>query len=204
MNPLNPEAGATPAPTDPAVLRIVECAARVIWRAFPYFAWRFDGRGRAFGRSDAGYLTTLAELPPNMRDAQVLWLARVLSGRGMPSLLLEVQLELLARVGRRSGWGGASAMSEATAHLRAQRQRVLSDAQVRACDRLFLARAAPLPHRRGIGALIAAEVADQRLGYVAADATLGWLLTHGPDHESWRTACAETRALAEAGVVAAT
>jgi len=186
------------------VLRIVERAATVIWRAFPYFAWRFDGRGRAFGRSDAGYLTTLVDLPPTMRDAQVLWLAKLLSSRGMPSLLLDVQLELLARVGSRSGWGGAGAMGDAALHLRGQRQLVLSDAHLRACDRFFLARAAPLPHRRGIGALIAAEVADQRLGYVAGDATLGWLLSHGPDQESWRRACAETRVLAQACAGAAT
>lgn len=80
----------------------------------------------------------------------------------------------------------------------ASRRRVMPDEQLRKCEQHFRARAASSPRRRSIGVLIAAEVADVRLGYVASsDATLGWLLTHGPADEHWRLACAETRALAE-------
>jgi hypothetical protein len=104
----------------------------------------------------------------------------------------------------RAGWGGAGAMNEVAAQLRGTRQRVRSDARLRACEGLFLARAAPLAHRRGIGALIAPEVVDPRLGDVVADAIPGWLPSHGPDDESWRTVCAETRALATTGAGAAT
>ncbi|MFO0743157.1 MAG: hypothetical protein U0270_45210 [Labilithrix sp.] len=192
----NPEAGATPAPTDPAVIRIAERSAAWIWRAFPYLDWRFAARGRAFGRSDGGFLTTLEALPAGMRDAQVLWLARLLAKRGVPSLLLELHLEVLARLGRRSGWSGAPAMLEAAARLRRERRRVLSDDRLSACDALFRARTSS-PRRHRLGVLIAAEVADQRLGYVATDATLDWLLTHG-EGEGWRAACVDARALAEA------
>ena len=200
MNPLNPDAGATPCPVDPAVLTIVERSATLIWRAFPYFEWRFNVRGRAFGRSDAGFLATLVALPSSMQEAQVVWLAKVLSSRGMPSLLLESQLELLARVGRRAGWAGAGVMGELAAVLRTSRRRVMSDEHLRICDRHFLERTASLkPFRRAIGALIAAEVADLRLGYVErSDALLGWLLSNGPDDPSWGSACVETRGLAEA------
>jgi hypothetical protein len=199
MNPFNPETGTTPAPADPAVWAVVERSAAVIWRAFPYFSWRFDGRGRAFGRSDAGYLATLADVPAELREDQILWLANLLSCRGMPSFLLEVQLELLARVGARRAWSGATTMSQLAGRLRVRRQRAMSDECLRSCDQFFLSRAAPLPHRWSIGALIAAEVADLRLGYVQRpDVTLGWLLSHGPDDVRWRSACLETRALAEA------
>ena len=203
MNPLNPDAGATPSPVDPAVLTIVERSATLIWRVFPYFEWRFNVRGRAFGRSDAGFLATLVALPPSMQEAQVVWLAKVLGARGMPSLLLETQLELLGRVGRRAGWAGGGAMSDLAALLRTSRRRVMPDERLRVCDRHFLARTASLrPFRRAIGALIAAEVADLRLGYVdRADATLGWLLSNGPDDQRWRSACVETRGLAEAGTL---
>lgn len=192
----NPEAGATPAPTDPAVIRIVVRSEVWIWRAFPYLDWRFAARGRAFGRSDGGFLTTLDALPTGMRDAQVLWLARLLAKRGVPSLLLDLHLEVLARLGRRSGWSGAPAMLEAATHLRRERQRVLSDARLSACETLFRARTSS-PRRHRIGSLIAAEVADRRLGFLATDATLDWLLTHG-EGEGWREACIDTRALAEA------
>lgn len=200
MNPVNPDAGATPSPVDPAVLAIVERSATLIWRAFPYFEWRFSVRGRAFGRSDAGFLATLVALPPSMQEAQAVWLAKLLSSRGMPSLLLEAQIELLARVGRRAGWAGGGAMSDLAARLRTNRRRVMSDEHLRACERHFLARTASLkPFRRAVGALIAAEVADLRLGYVErADATLGWLLANGPADSRWGFACVETRTLAEA------
>lgn len=199
MNPLNPDAGDTPSPADPAVLAIAERSAQLIWRAFPYFDWRFNTRGRSFGRSDAAYLTTLVGLPPLMQEGQVVWLAKLLSARGMPSLLLEVQLELLARVGRRAGWSGASAMRDLASQLRFDRQLVMPDEQLRACERHFRTRTVRVrPHRQLIGILIGAEVADRRLGYVKRDdATIGWLLSHGPDDPSWSLACAETRALAE-------
>ncbi len=50
--PRNPEAGDTPAPATELEQRVVDLSARVMWRAFPYFAWRYGDWGRAFGRSD--------------------------------------------------------------------------------------------------------------------------------------------------------
>ena len=203
MNPLNHDAGDTPAPADPAVLAIAERSAQVIWRAFPYFGWRFSARGRSFGRSDAAYLTTLVGLPPAMQESQVVWLAKLLSARGMPSLLLEVQLDLLARLGRRGGWSGASAMSDLASQLRSSRQTVMPDEQLRDCERHFRTRTMSMrPYRRSIGVVIGAEVADRRLGYVQSeDATIGWLLAHGPDDPAWSLACTETRALAESVIL---
>ncbi len=203
MNPWNAEAGATPAPVDPLAMAAALRSARWIWRAFPYFAWRFPERGPAFGRSDAGYLTTLPALPAPVRREQVRWLARLLATRGMPSLLLEVQLEVLGRAGRRVGWADADVMSGLAAELRGARRAVMSDAAMGACDAHFRAIWGAAPRGRGTGALIAAEVADLKLGHLdrvsAERPTLDWLVARGLDDPRWRHACRDTHRLAAEG-----
>lgn len=103
-NPVNHEAGSVPFPDDPVSRSIAETSAAVIWRAFPYFRMRFGGRGQRFGKSDAGWIMTLATLRPSVCVEQVNWLAGVLSCRGIPSWLLEVQLRHLVSLGRRHRW----------------------------------------------------------------------------------------------------
>lgn len=120
-NPFNPEAGSTAAPASAREREWVERSAAVIWRAFPYFAWRYAARGRAFGRSDAGYLVTLLAQNEATSRAQVYWLAGVLAPRGMPSLLLEYQLESLGRIGRREELPGAERFLALAAEWRSAR-----------------------------------------------------------------------------------
>ncbi len=196
MNPFNPDAGSTPAPVDPADIALVEDAARAMWRAVPYFASRYGERGRAFGRSDAGYLVTLSGMDEATARAQVAWLAGVLAPRGMPSLLLEIQLEILGRIATRREAPGAGRFLGLAAELRAKRLGALDALTAQACEDRCR-RAGPGQRRRGAGLLIAAAVADRATGLGDHDeALVRWLAEAEPGDSAWATACTEARALA--------
>lgn len=195
MNVLNAEAGDTPAPADPADLAASAHAANAAWRAFPYFAFRYGARGRAFGRSDSGYVVTLAALSDDMMRHQLRWLGQLLAARGMPSILLEYQLELLGRSGRRLARPWADRMLAAAAEMRRARTAVLPDTVTVACE--LACRAAAGPVRRGAGQLLAAAVADRALGFGAhAEALLQFMCDAAPSNVAWRRACIEAHCLA--------
>ena len=199
MNPLNPEAGDTPAPSDPKDLAAVERSAKIIWRAFPYFAWRYGERGASFGRSDAGFLVTLANLDHDAALWQVLWLARLLAARGMPSLLLEYQLESLGRVALRGQRPGASRLRTLAEHLRRGRLAVLDASVADECEQLCWTAARRDRRRVGAGHLIASAVADRVLGLGEHDqALVHWLSGTEPEDRAWARACTAARALADA------
>ena len=92
---INPEAGRHAVPSDAREVQASLRAADLCWQRFPYFEQRYGERGRRFARSDAAWQATLYQYPPAQILQQVRWLGRVLAGRGMPSLLLQVQLEIL-------------------------------------------------------------------------------------------------------------
>lgn len=92
---LNPEAGDHPVPQNREVLEAALRAGRRCREEFSYYERRYGERGRRFTDSDAAWLAALAEQPAPVVAAQVQWLGRVLSARGMPFLLMERQLELL-------------------------------------------------------------------------------------------------------------
>lgn len=92
---INPEAGRHAVPVDPVEFQASLRAGEICWQRFPYFEHRYGERGRRFARSDAAWQATLYQYPPAQIIHQVRWLGRVLSARGMPTLLLQVQLELL-------------------------------------------------------------------------------------------------------------
>jgi hypothetical protein len=197
MNPLNPEAGDIPAPVDRADLAAAAHAADVLWRAVPYFAFRYGARGRTFGRSDSGYLVTLAALSEDMMRHQLHWLAQLLAARGMPSILLEHQLELLGRSGRRLARSWADRMLAAAAEMRSARTAVLPEAVVVACELACRAAARDVPVRRGAGQLIAAAVADRALGFGEHDeALLRFMCEAAASNDAWRRACIEAHCLA--------
>ncbi len=195
MNPLNPEAGETPSPPHPQDIALVEHSACVIWRAFPYFAWRYHERGRAFGRSDAGFLTTLTTLDEHPARQQVLWLARLLASRGMPSLLVEYQLESLGRAARKFGRPGEARLLALAAQLRSERLGAVAAAVTSKCEQLCHAAAQGVHRRRGAGALIAAAVADRALGRGEHDAALmQWFSNAEPGELAWARACGAAHA----------
>jgi hypothetical protein len=201
VNPFNPEAGETPAPHDPVDVAIAEQSARVLWRAFPYFAWRYGERGARFGRSDAGYLLTLADVPEAFALSQIDWLAKLLAARGMPSILLEYQLEHLARLTSRRQRPGASRLRSLAAHLRHGRLAVMDIQVALECERLGGAAARGQRRRHGVGRLIASAVADVSLGFGEhAQALTRWFCDTDPDDVAWARACAAARDLAVSSV----
>lgn len=197
MNPFNPEAGETPAPSDPVDVAIAEQSARVIWRAFPYFAWRYGERGARFGRSDAGYLLTLADVPEDLALSQIEWLANLLAARGMPSILLEYQLEHLARLTSRQHRPSEPRLRWLAARLRRDRSKVMPVQVVLECEKICRAAARGETRRHGAGRLIASAVADRALGFGTHDQALTrWLVDTDRDDVAWARACAAARKLA--------
>lgn len=196
-NPFNPEAGSTAAPVSMRERELVERSASIIWRAFPYFSWRYSARGRAFGRSDAGYLVTLLGFTESTSGTQVAWLAGVLAPRGMPSILLEYQLESLGRIWRRDGLDGSARFLGHAAALRAARRSALDTQTFEACERLCAVAARGDVRRRGAGTLIAAAVADWANGLGDyGDPLIKWFADAVTGDAVWSAACSGASDLA--------
>ena len=91
----NPEAGRHPVAQDPRELQAALRAGERCWQRYPYLELRYGERGRRYARSDGAWLATLYTLEPAMITRQLRWLTGVLAARGIPSLVLQAQLELL-------------------------------------------------------------------------------------------------------------
>lgn len=180
-NPLNPEAGHVPVPSDARELAASQRAAAKRWRCFPYLGLRYGARGRRFTNSDSAWLCTLVEQPlPYVRD-QVQWLGRVLAYRGMPRWLLEAHLELVTRElqravpERRKPYEQLRTMAT---ELRGARLAALPEARWHSAARRFAARIGHPQGRLalGTGQLIGAAVADELQGLDGAiEALEQWL-----------------------------
>ncbi|MFZ4402338.1 MAG: biliverdin-producing heme oxygenase [Bacteroidales bacterium] len=92
---INPEAGNFPIPTNPLEIKAAITAANYCWNEFPYYKKRFGERGRRFAASDTVWLVSLCELTDEETINQVNWLANFLAMRGMPTYLMETQMQLL-------------------------------------------------------------------------------------------------------------
>lgn len=178
---LNPDAGSHPVPTDPQVLGAALRAAERCWQRFPYWELRYGERGRRFGDSDTAWLATLPTLETDQLITQVEWLAGVLAARGMPSLLLKVQLELLVEElhsARPSDQQDSAKLLEAVAALDRNRREQLSDEAMAALNQAFDS-SAPAPWNEKLpetGTLICCAVADERAGFAGAERSLlDWL-----------------------------
>jgi hypothetical protein len=194
-NPFNPDAGDTPAPSDPVGIDVARRAAALVWRAVPYLRMRYGERGRRFALSDGGWLVTLAGLPPAVRRGQIEWLARLLAPRGMPSWLCELQLAATARAGRRLAWPGAEALAHEARELAERRRARLSDAVFARADRLFVevARGAPARLARGTGRLVASAHVDVALELCPSPLPLlDWLRDPARFDAEWRGAVDRT------------
>jgi hypothetical protein len=202
MNPFNPDGGMIPFPIDPLEVAVTEAAAKLMWRACPYFEWRYGERGRKFGRSDAGFIVTLAQLPMSTIDQQLDWLVRLLAPRGMPGVLMEMQLQILERVGRRAQWTARTNLTLIAQRRSQARASVLPDAALRECELSFRAATRGLPHAFGTGHVLAGVVADAVMGISdQEEALLRWLIENGPSQPEWRQACRRCLALARSRVV---
>lgn len=98
LSTINPDAGQHPVPVDAKEAEAAVKAGDKCWARFPYYQHRFGERGLRFARSDAAWLAALVPYEPAQVMQQVRWLGRVLAGRGMPTILLQIQLEMLAEM----------------------------------------------------------------------------------------------------------
>ena len=163
---INPEAGRHPVPADAREVQASIRAGDICWHRFPYFAARYGERGLRFARSDAAWQATLYQYPPAQILQQVQWLGRVLAARGMPTLLLQVQLEILveelaaAIPEKRTDY---EKLLSAAAALQVARSRFLSEAQAQELAVMFDCAVGPEWSAKfpNTGSLLTAAVADE-------------------------------------------
>lgn len=203
---LNPEAGQHAVPQDPKEIEAALAAEKKCGVEFPYFRERYQERGKSFGRSDAAWLATLAELPQTQLLAQVEWLGRLLGNRGIPRLTLERQLELLhaelaaAVPGKVASYRG---LLEGAGSLKAERLRRIPEALFNRLEKEFRAATADeLQGRfRGTGKLIISAVCDQEAGIANAVGSLQpWLTDAARFSPQWIAAVLRTLEQARAGL----
>lgn len=201
---LNPSAGNHPVTADPGDLAAAVAAGDRSWRELPYYEARFGDRGRRFAHSDSAWLALAAAGDDEHLRRQVLWLARVLSARGMPSWMMERHLEVLHEELVKAApkrWKGHPALLAAAATLRERRLRQVGDDDLGRLVAAFDARVGPewsarLPH---MGALLAAAVADERNGMARAAASLEeWATDPSRFPAAWIGAVRHTLAQARA------
>jgi hypothetical protein len=199
---INPEAGRHPLPAD---AREVEASLRAgdsCWRRFPYFEQRYGERGRRFARSDAAWQATLCRYDPEQIVQQVRWLGRVLAARGMPTLLLQVQLEILVEeltVAIPEKRAVYEKLLPAAADLHASRHRQLADERLEALAAAFARAVGPEWSTRypDAGRLLGAAVADELNGSEGAVESLcAWLTDTARFPAAWIAAVAATLAQA--------
>ena len=163
---INPEAGRHPVPVDVREVQASIRAGDICWHRFPYFAARYGERGLRFARSDAAWQATLYQYPPPQILQQVQWLGRVLAARGMPTLLLQVQLEILVEEltteipERKADY---EKLLPAAAALQVARSRFLSEAQAQELAVMFDCAVGPEWSAKfpNTGSLLTAAVADE-------------------------------------------
>jgi heme oxygenase len=166
---INPDAGRHPVPSDSREVEAAVRAGDICWELFPYFELRYGERGRRFARSDAAWQATLCHYPAKQILQQVKWLGRVLAGRGMPTLLLQVQLEILATelsMAIPDSRAKFQTILPAAAELHATRGKHLSDEKVKDIADEFDRAAGPewVERMPRTGALLCAAVADELAG----------------------------------------
>ena len=199
---INPEAGRHPVPADAREVQASLRAGDICWERFPYFEQRYGERGRRFARSDAAWQATLYQYPAAQILQQVRWLGRVLAGRGMPTLLLQVQLEILveelaaAIPERKTDY--EKLLPAATA-LHAARRKHLADKQVEAMADAFDRAVGPEGSARlpRTAALLCAAVADELEGNEnAVESLRAWLTDTTRFPAAWIAAVEATLAMA--------
>jgi heme oxygenase len=170
---LNPEAGRHPVPADVREVHASVQAADLCWQQFPYYEFRYGERGRRFARSDGAWLATLYQFAPSQIRQQVLWLGRVLCSRGMPTLMLQCQLEILfdqmarAIPEKRSEY---EKLLEGAATLQAARRKHFDDEQSQALSLAFNRAVGPdwSEKYKNAGELLVGAVADELQGIEGA------------------------------------
>jgi heme oxygenase len=195
---INPEAGRHAVPADPRELEVALRAADACWQRWPYFEQRYGERGRRFARSDGVWLATLPRFEAAQMSQQVRWLGRVLAARGMPTLLLQDHLEILAEhlisalPAHRPAY---ERLRQAAGELQARRGQHLPEERARVAAAEFDRAVGPewsarLPRT---GALLAAAVADESGQHPGAVESLRlWLVDTSRFPADWIAAVEST------------
>jgi heme oxygenase len=193
--PLNPDAGMHPIPSDVREVQAALRAGEQSLQTWAYYGARYGERGLRFTRSDSCWLATLAREDHALALRHVRWLASVLAARGMPSLLMQQHLELLyaaltAFVPERAV--AYEPLRAAAQTLREERLRVLDDTRMQELARSFDATSAELGAQE-VGTLLVAAVVDEKLGIArAVDSLVSWLGDSARFSDAWRMAVSRT------------
>lgn len=174
---LNPEAGTHTVPQDLRAIQAAIRAGEITWRMFPYYALRYGDRGRRFTASDSAYLATLIDREAQAVAGEVAWLGRVLSSRGMPQILLETHVGILAEELAEDlpqQRDACAKLAAAARQLATARHAHLSEQACQELSAQFDAAVGPewsgrLPRT---GLLLASAVADERMGVESAVSSL--------------------------------
>jgi hypothetical protein len=192
---VNADAGGYEITTDATLLRAAVRAAQRSIDAMPYYGARYGARGSRFATTDSAWLVSLAWLDEAGATRQVQWLSRVLASRGMPSWLLEIHLDELAREVRSVADAAAvGPLPAAAAALASARRAHVDDRLMEAADAWAdEALGDELPVAR-TGALMAAAVADASSGVTRDDTALvDWLSDRERVSDAVATALLEVR-----------
>lgn len=185
--------GSIPGPEEPALQQLAERAGLLCFFRFPYFPLRFGARGQAFAIHDAGYLVRLRTAGADETIRQVHWLAGLLACRGMPSWLLEVQLQYVIRLLRPRG-EPIDALLRAHASLVGRRCSIMTHERMQACGASF-AQAVGLPPFRRVretGMLLASAWCDERNGLSSPEPFLSWMTDSARFPPRWTVAVQNT------------
>ncbi len=201
---INPEAGRHPVPADMREIQASLRAADSCWQRFPYFESRYGERGQRFAKSDGAWLATLCQFDQPRMDQQVRWLGRVLAARGMPTLLLQAHLEILAdeltaAVPEKKPL--YEKLQIAAVALREWRGQQIDDGYLQILDDEFHRAVGPSWNGRNehAGLLLAAAVADEMNGNVGAiDGVKQWMTDASRFHAEWIAAAEDTITKAQA------
>lgn len=171
---LNPETGGHAVTTDLATLRAATRASVRSYREVGYYDDRYAERGARYSLSDSGWLAHLVPAPPEVAARQVVWLADLLAGKGMPTWLMERHLETLVAELEHDGLDTGS-LPHAHEHLRSRRRAVLADEELEKAERWTTRNLGASP-TSPVGLLVAAAVADTLAGVTLdASALMDWL-----------------------------
>jgi hypothetical protein len=161
-------------PDEPRALVAVDRSARAYVRAFPYLQWRYGPDIETTVHRDNAHFIALAEHDADELERQVRWTADMLSERGTPRWMLEVDLRLMARVAKRElpqRRDIAEHLYRAADELAGLRRRVMSEIGFRRCAAVFADRLNFTGPRRlwvGFGFILASAVADEQGGLAHA------------------------------------
>lgn len=198
---LNAEAGTHPIPADVREVQAALRAGETSYARFRYYEARYGERGRRYTRSDSAWLATLSRHEDAHTAHHVLWLARTLSSRGMPRLLLEHHLQVLhdelVRGLPEAPSGTYDGLRNAAQQLRAAREAAVSSVRESELVSAFVAQV-DSAGAAGISAaeaatLLVAAVADEQNGLASAVGALtSWLCDPARFSEEWRLAAERT------------